>query len=157
MTLRSSEDRQIRDAYRDLKTKEKGASYFEPVPATPRKAMGKARRARIFLAHHGICGCCTKKILGPYEIDHIVALGIGGPDIDANCHPLCEECHKPKTKSDKGKIAKVKRLIRDGDPETRKATKRPIRSRGFDKTKTRKFDNSVVIRNAARIAREVEG
>ena len=108
--------------------------------------MGPNRRARVFLAHNGVCGRCTVKITGPYEIDHILALALGGPDIDANCHPLCEGCHAPKTKDDVRKIAKVRRLIRASDPATRRIVKRKIMGRGFDKGLSKRFDGSVVER-----------
>lgn len=54
---------------------------------------------------------------------------------------MCVTCHKIKTLRDVKNIAKVKRLQRG-----RKPTKRPIKSRGFDKTRSRKMDGTVVKR-----------
>ena len=59
----------------------------------------RARRERVLkrdgyrwqLRYEGICtGTAT-------IVDHIVALGLGGADIDDNCQAACEPCHKRKT------------------------------------------------------------
>jgi 5-methylcytosine-specific restriction endonuclease McrA len=94
-----------------------------------RPSMSKLRRARIFAAHEGKCELCGEKINGPYEIEHRIAWWISKDDSDGNLYPCHVECHKPKTKTDKGKIAKVKRLIAKADPETRKSPK--MKSAGF--------------------------
>lgn len=91
--------------------------------------MTKARRARIFLAHAGVCGLCGEKIAGAYEIEHRIPWFISEDDSDANLYPAHVDCHKQKTKADKGNIAKVKRLIAKGSPETRKPPK--MKSGGF--------------------------
>ena len=91
--------------------------------------MTKARRARVFLAHDGVCELCGEKIAGAYEIEHRIPWWISEDDSDGNLYPCHVECHKPKTKTDKGKIAKVKRLIRKNDPEQRPKPK--MKSAGF--------------------------
>jgi hypothetical protein len=69
-----------------------------------------------------------------------LALEIGGPDTDDNCEGLCRDCHKAKTSIDRKAMAKAKRL----NGETCAGpTKRPLVSRGFDKTKTRSFSGQV--------------
>ncbi len=54
---------------------------------------------------------------------------------------MCVPCHKIKTKRDIKAIAKVKRLQRG-----KKETKRPIRSRGFDKSLTKSLSTGKVTR-----------
>jgi 5-methylcytosine-specific restriction protein A len=103
------------------------------VEATPRKAMTKARRLRIYLACQGRCFCGAKVPMENTVIDHRVALWMGGADEDANCRFICRPCDKTKTSGDLHVIAKVKRIIRKADPETRKV-KRPIPSRPFQKS-----------------------
>lgn len=99
--------------------------------AAPRPSISKAKRARIFLAHEGICWLCKLKIAAdaPYDIDHQVSRELGGSDEDDNLAPAHKDCHKAKTKSDVKAIAKSNRIIRKANPETRKKTKHPIQSR----------------------------
>lgn len=52
------------------------------------------------------CGCMTK---GKFEIDHIRPDGLLGEPTLENARILCSPCHKEKTKSDVGAIAKAKR------------------------------------------------
>ena len=52
---------------------------------------------------------------------------------------LCKSCADAKTKRDIAAIAKVKRIQR-GPRET----KRPLKSRGFDKSLKKKMDGTVV-------------
>jgi len=120
----------------------------QPQEATPRKAMTDARRAKIFLAHKGRCADCGVKITrgqDAYQIDHPTQLWMGGPDEDDVCRLLCQPCYKAKNAKDATDRAKVKRLIRDADPEQRKS-RRPLKSRGFDKTKSKRMDGTVVAR-----------
>ena len=51
---------------------------------------------------------------------------------------MCELHHKEKTRLDIGKIAKVNR-IRKGQ----KKSKKPLHSRGFDKTRRKRMDGTV--------------
>ena len=121
---------------------------LEPVEATERRPMTEARRARIFLAHKGKCADCGVKITrgrDAYQIDHPVQLWMGGPDEDAVCRLLCMDCVTPKNAKDATERAKVKRLIENEDPEQRKS-KRPMKSRGFDKTKSKRMDGAVIPR-----------
>lgn len=91
--------------------------------------MTKARRARVFLAHKGVCELCGEKIVGPYEIEHRISWWISKDDSDANLYPCHVACHKPKTKADAKTRAKVKRLIRKESPDSRKPPK--MKSAGF--------------------------
>jgi hypothetical protein len=54
---------------------------------------------------------------------------------------MCGACHKIKTRADIKAIAKVKRIRRGKRP-----AKRPIKSRGFDKSLSKKMSGEVVKR-----------
>lgn len=103
--------------------------------AGKRPSISKAKRARIFLAHDGVCWLCKLKIGAdePYDIDHQVSRELGGSDEDDNLAPAHKDCHKAKTKADVKAIAKSNRIRRNLDPETRRKSKRPIVSRPFPK------------------------
>ena len=117
----------------------------EPVPATPRKAMTPKRRLEALLRSDGRCDRCKVKLGSAFEVDHRISLFLGGADDATNTVALCVPCHRgEKTPEDAAKHAKVKRLIARQDG-TRRARK-PIPSRGFDKSKSRRFDGSVVAR-----------
>jgi len=59
----------------------------------------------------GRCASCKCKTGGSNGLDwdHIIPLEMGGDDALANLQPLCKACHKAKTKTDVGHIAKGKR------------------------------------------------
>lgn len=63
------------------------------------------------------CAHCGRLVDYPYgfELDHIVALTNGGPDVEANCQLLCVHyetdgtklgCHVVKTEADMGRAAR---------------------------------------------------
>jgi 5-methylcytosine-specific restriction endonuclease McrA len=81
----------------------------EPVEIEPRR-MTPARRARIIERDGGCCvrpGCETPT--EGLQVDHIVALELGGADADWNLEALCTPHHKIKTRADVAAIAKAKR------------------------------------------------
>lgn len=104
-----------------------------PIDLEKRRAMTPARRKRVLERHGGRCaflGCTATERL---EIDHIIALQLGGKDEDDNLEPLCGPHHAIKTKRDVRMIAKAKRLSGEtGSDRKRKA----IPSRPFPKGKT---------------------
>ena len=118
----------------------------EAVPATPRRAMTPKRRMAV-LSRSGLCcahpGCVMCQRL---EIDHIIPLELGGSDEDENLQALCHTHHKAKTKDDIKRIAKARRLRNKKPPDPNRLGQ--IRSRGFDKSLTKKFNGQVVRRNA---------
>ncbi len=118
------------------------------VPPTPRAAMTKARRLRIYLACEGRCVCGAKVPMEGTTIGHALSLFKGGKDTDDNLRFLCRACDKPKTAQDAKDHARLRRLIANEDPDTRPVTKRPIRSAGFPKDRTRGFDGKVRQREA---------
>lgn len=105
----------------------------EPVGKTPRKSMHKSRRAR--LADLNGCRCAIKGCddPGPYELDHVIALALGGSEEDRNLRLLCVEHHKAKTVNDAKIIAKCKR-IEAHHTGTAPPSPTPLKSgRGFPK------------------------
>ena len=111
---------------------------------TERKSISKAMRARVVLSYYGRCAvCCHKFEAGErIDIDHIHQLATGGADDESNLRPLHPWCHKIKTRED----AKVRGKIRRLSGETKKRPAKPIQSRGFDRTKSRRFDGTVTTR-----------
>jgi len=93
------------------------------------------------------CAICGEPVLPEDDIewDHIWALTHGGPHTYSNLRPLHFACHKVKTKADIQARAKVRRIT----GETKGRVSKPLRSRGFDKTKSRKFNGTVVPRPTA--------
>jgi 5-methylcytosine-specific restriction endonuclease McrA len=79
----------------------------EPVEIDGRR-MTPARRARI-IARDGCCRYPGCEVAEGLEVDHIVALELGGRDRDDNLQALCVPHHKAKTKIDAGLIAKARR------------------------------------------------
>ncbi len=103
--------------------------------------MSRAMRARIMARHHHRCAECGDGA-GPFDIDHEIALAIGGADDEENMRPLCRyDCHKQKTRADRKIIAKINRIRKWED-----APRRPGRLR-------RKLNGTVVERHGpARMA-----
>lgn len=77
-----------------------------------RRSLSPLQRLKIFERAKGICHICEQKIqVGqPWDADHIIPLGLGGPDGASYMHPAHKACHKSKTAADLGAIAKVKRI-----------------------------------------------
>jgi len=114
----------------------------EPVFPTPRRAMTAKRRLEALLRSDGRCNRCGIKLGSEFEVDHPITLFLGGPDDASNTVALCVPCHRgEKTPADAKAHAKVRRIIarEEGTRRPRKA----IQSKGFDKTKTRKFNGTV--------------
>jgi 5-methylcytosine-specific restriction endonuclease McrA len=54
------------------------------------------------------------KMYNAYEIDHKIAIALGGHPTDmSNLCLICVECHKKKTASDVAEVARQKQFIRD--------------------------------------------
>lgn len=119
--------------------------HGQPLDATQRLSMSPARRARILALFDNKCWRCgsTENL----EIDHAIVLELGGDDADPNLIVLCHADHLAKTALDRKMIAKAARLRRAQSPDTRKTTKRPLKSRGFYKgPKRRKLSGEVADR-----------
>ena len=128
----------------------------EPVGATPRKRLSVVERGIILDRQDDRCIDCRetlvwavvdgKLIYGPMIDEHIIPLELGGSNDLSNRELRCVPCAKKKTTIDRKNIAKVHRLLKrkDGTRRPRKA----ISSKGFDRTKTRKFNGQVVPRQS---------
>lgn len=104
------------------------------VGTTKRRPMTPARRLRIWEAHKGICCLCSLPIDGarePWIVEHLICLGLGAKDEDANCAPAHETCRRDKDKLDVAAIAKAKRVKQRHLGI--KAPKPKIMSQGFTK------------------------
>jgi len=65
---------------------------------------GAARRLRAAINRHGssACGGCGGVFPASFiRVDHTHPLFRGGQDIDENVSPLCDPCHKKKTRREK--------------------------------------------------------
>jgi len=115
----------------------------DPVLPTPRRAMTPKRRLEALLRSNGRCARCKVKLGEEFEVDHPITLFLGGPDDASNTVALCVPCHRgEKTPADAKAHAKVRRILarEEGTRRPRKA----IPSRGFDKTKRKRMDGTVV-------------
>lgn len=120
-----------------------------------RASMTPARKRRIHKMRDGLCGDCGQPVpvLGKGVVyDHRGVLWITGDDSDEAIWPLHKACDQVKTPRDLRTVAKIKRLIRKADRETRKASS--LRGRPFSKqhrplgskTLKRSFTGAVVAR-----------
>lgn len=117
---------------------------------TKLEAMVRYLRCPGLVERRLVCGKPFGK-LSDVEFDHIKRDEIDGDNSPENCRPLCEECHRLKTSgngatsagSDTHMAAKGKRLRGETGAGRKKAK---IRSAGFDKTRTKKFNGKVVTR-----------
>ena len=94
--------------------------------------------------------CSVGGLFHEMEIDHHLALVDGGAHDVENMRFVCIDCHKPKSAREHKNNAKAKRLAKAKaahEAGEKKASR--MRSRGFDKSMTRKFDGRVVPRNPA--------
>lgn len=78
---------------------------------TRRRFSAKALFARLGEFGHA-CAECKGKTGGAFglEWDHVIPLAMGGDDDLPNLQPLCRNCHRSKTATDKGHIAKAARM-----------------------------------------------
>lgn len=78
----------------------------DDTPAPPRV------RARVFLAHGGVCHLTGRKIAPGerWELDHVVALINGGENRESNLAPALVAAHKAKTAQDVAQKAKDARV-----------------------------------------------
>lgn len=101
---------------------------------TPRPSFSAARRAAIFRDNDGVCHICTRKIAAgePWQVEHVKARGLQGPDTDDNLRPAHVDCHAGKTRKDRAIMADADRaLLRHVGLKPK--PKQKIRSRGFEK------------------------
>ncbi len=79
-----------------------------------RRRIPKRERAAVLESQNGRCADCGAEIAGgAFDIDHTVALALGGADDRSNYQALCHPCHHTKTRGfggDISRIAKAKRV-----------------------------------------------
>lgn len=83
------------------------------VTATERGNLSPSKRLKVWELRRGICWRCGLPIIGHKErwtIEHVVPLGLCGPDTIENMWPSHEYCRREKDKEDLRKIAKAKRV-----------------------------------------------
>lgn len=107
----------------------------EEAPATKRRPMTAARRARILRLRGAVCAHPECDRSEGLEIDHVLPLELGGSDDDDNLEPLCPVHHRRKTRADIKRIAKARRIRKKEAGEVR--AKKPIRSRPFARIKAK--------------------
>lgn len=96
----------------------------EPVLPTPRGSRSVKRRLEVFSRANGRCECgCGLKLSPDWQEEHRLPLWLGGADEIENLEAWNKSCHARKTSSEATDRAKVYRLIKKGDPETRKPPK----------------------------------
>ena len=79
-----------------------------------RRRFPETKLMQVLLDHDGKCAECGAKISmsNPAEWDHVIPLKLGGEDTLDNLQPLCRPCHKAKSATDVGHIAKAGRMQR---------------------------------------------
>lgn len=101
---------------------------------TPRRRFTPAQRAAFLIEHGCKCYWCLEPITNDeWDVEHVIARELmPGKDADAdgNLKPIHRKvCHTKKTALDRKLIAKSNRIRRQADPETRRTTRHPIKSR----------------------------
>ncbi len=117
-----------------------------PVEIEPRRPLTRRETIELAVRQEGRCGCgCGVKLNALTEgvIDeHVIPLEWGGSNDLPNRQLWRHPCAKAKTVKEAPQTAKVKRLA----GETCSApTRRPLKSRGFDKTRRRTMSGRVEV------------
>lgn len=100
------------------------------IPHTKRRAMTKARAARIFLAHNGKCCNCGQQIRqgDGWFVEHPIPLAQGGADDETNTAPAHTKCKPAKDATDAASKAKRDRIVTAGWDRDKPSQ---FQSRGF--------------------------
>jgi 5-methylcytosine-specific restriction endonuclease McrA len=90
----------------------------------------------VFLAHGGICHISKRPIrVGEaWELEHIKPLSMGGEHREQNLAPALVKPHREKTAKEATERAKADR-VRAKHLGIYPPSKRPLKSRGFEKTR----------------------
>jgi len=96
----------------------------ELVFITNRIGVTAKRAAEIFDDQGGLCRHCKGPLaVQPFEVDHRIALALGGTNDRKNLEAICVPCHKAKTARDVKAIAKAKRIARREAGENKRSRK----------------------------------
>lgn len=117
------------------------------IPHTKRRGMTKARAAKIFLAHNGICCNCGQQIKqgDSWFVEHPTPLSQGGADDDTNARPAHTKCKAKKDATDAAAKAKRDRIV-TASWEGKRQPK--LRSAGFPKAKPQRSATRPIIRRS---------
>ncbi len=87
-------------------------SVPEWIGSTPDTAIPPRVRLRVFETFGGVCQLSDRKIFpgDKWQLDHIVALSVGGEHRESNLQPVLDIPHKAKTRADVAAKAKADRL-----------------------------------------------
>lgn len=111
-----------------------GRAVPEWIGATPDTPVPPRVRLRVFEAFGGVCYLSKRKIRAgdKWELEHVLALTLGGENRERNLAPALIEPHKAKTAEDVATKAKTDR-IRKKHLGIAPAPTRKLQSRGFQK------------------------
>jgi 5-methylcytosine-specific restriction endonuclease McrA len=118
-----------------------------------RRKLTKDQRMEILEEAGFCCWYCHQPIAyDEMELDHALALGLGGEDNPLNLVPACVPCHRGagtgKTADDRKRMAKADRQRRKHEEgRGRKRKGKPIKSAGFPKGLRKKLNGEVVRRD----------
>lgn len=117
-----------------------------------RKPITQAMQLALWKEHGAaICYVCrAMRAANNLHMDHVQALVDGGKHEIDNLRFVCVDCHRKKSAREHRNNSKAKRLAaaREAHERGEKKASR-MKSRGFDKTRSRKMDGSVVPRATA--------
>lgn len=118
-----------------------------------RRPLTRNLLATLILEQAGKCAACGSKLnfakKGQVVDEHRVPLFSGGTNDTDNRELRCKPCATVKTSAEAPDRAKVRRIEGKKTQADRRSrakaegTYRPIQSRGFDKTRTRRMDGTV--------------
>lgn len=114
-----------------------------------RRRLSTAARLALFRAHGGRCHLCGEKIWPGqrWDVSHLIALELGGPDTADNLAPAHRKCHAWQTRMvDLPAIAKAKRI--EARHVGAAVARRPLPC-GRDSAFRKKIDGTVVPRSPA--------
>ena len=100
----------------------------------------KALRQQILTALS--CAQCGSK-RGPFDIDHITPLCLGGTNEISNLRAVCRPCHKIKTGTRDIPMARKADKQRKAHVGLKKRKGRKLQGRGFDKALRKRMDGTV--------------
>jgi 5-methylcytosine-specific restriction protein A len=114
-----------------------GRSVPEWIGKTPDSKVPTSVRTRVFLTHNGICHISGRPIrVGEaWELEHITPLSMGGEHRETNMAPALVQPHREKSAKEATARAKADR-VRAKHLGTWPKSKTPLRSRGFEKTRS---------------------
>lgn len=78
-----------------------------------RRRLSTKRKVKLFERHAGRCHICNQPIEAGqrWDVSHLLALALGGEDVDSNRAPAHFKCHRWQTRvTDLPAIAKSKRI-----------------------------------------------